>query len=388
MKLPRLLADTVRRLGETAPVRRLRAWRARLRAWRRIRFTLAGGVFTLGAFAVGFAAINTGNNLLYLLLGAMLGFVAVSGWLSEQTIRALDFDRHTPRGTPVGREVRIDYVVRNRKSRLPTMALELYEEGLRGGAFAGRIPAGGTVTCRSRNRFVRRGVYPLESLTLSTTFPFGLFRKEREVALPGEIVIWPRSDRPVRPPRPGGGRSHRLGPAAAAAAGHRGEYRSLREYRPGDDPSDIHWRRSAGRTMPVVREYETEGSDAFWLCLDTGGRPGPKAEGLVEVAASVAARAAAEGRSFGLVAGDRALEPGTGPGHLEAVLDLLARTDFSPGDPPPEPPVEPARCVLVSLTGRGRERFGDWYEAGEPASPPEAATTERETVTLRPRRAG
>ena len=47
--------------------------------------------------------MNTGNNLLYLLLGAMLGLIAVSSWLSEQAIRGLEIKRLTPRGVTVGR---------------------------------------------------------------------------------------------------------------------------------------------------------------------------------------------------------------------------------------------------------------------------------------------
>ena len=35
-------------------------------------------------FAVGIASINTGNNLLYLILALMLGLVLASGILSEQ----------------------------------------------------------------------------------------------------------------------------------------------------------------------------------------------------------------------------------------------------------------------------------------------------------------
>ena len=37
---------------------------------------------------IGYAAVNTGNNLLYLLLGAMLGFITLSGWLSERVLHA------------------------------------------------------------------------------------------------------------------------------------------------------------------------------------------------------------------------------------------------------------------------------------------------------------
>ncbi|MGB1780177.1 MAG: hypothetical protein ACPHQP_11530, partial [Longimicrobiales bacterium] len=82
------LLDVVRRSASA-----LRETWARIRAWRRIRFTSGGVVFTVGTTAVGFAAMNTGNNLLYLLLGAMLGFIAVSGWLSEQAIRGLRVER-------------------------------------------------------------------------------------------------------------------------------------------------------------------------------------------------------------------------------------------------------------------------------------------------------
>ena len=40
-------------------------------------------------FLVGFGAINTGNNLLYLLLGMMLGLIIVSGVMSEAMLRRL-----------------------------------------------------------------------------------------------------------------------------------------------------------------------------------------------------------------------------------------------------------------------------------------------------------
>ena len=42
---------------------------------------------------------------------------------------------------------------------------------------------------------------------------------EITVELPGEVVVWPRTDRPVRAPSPGGGRVPRLGNTARGAAG-------------------------------------------------------------------------------------------------------------------------------------------------------------------------
>ncbi len=324
------------------------AWR-RVRAWRRIRFTLGGLLFTLGTFAVGFAAMNTGNNLLYLLLGSMLGFIAVSGWLSEQVIGALRIQRQIPRAVTVGGDLKLTYEVRNRRSRLPSMAVEITEKGLPRAAFVGHVPPGGTALAHSHNDFVRRGIYRLGTITLSTSFPFGLFLKQRDLGIPGEVIVWPRTNRTVRQPAPASGRVPRLGLSARGAAGTRGEYRSLREYRSGDDPRDIHWRSSARLREPVIREYERDASETHWICLNTCSEPGDAAEVAVEIAAALAARAATDHRPFALVVGDRLVEPGEGPGHLELVLDALARVDFSPDSPSPAPPVDPMACILVSV---------------------------------------
>jgi uncharacterized protein (DUF58 family) len=339
-------------------LRRFRdAW-ARLRAWRRIRFTLGGLVFTAGAFAIGFAAMNTGNNLLFLLLGAMLGFIAVSGWLSEQAIRGLAVERHLPRAVTVGQEMRIGYTVTRREGRLPSLALEISEEGLPGTAFVAHVPPGESATARAINRFVRRGVYRLGTVTLSTAFPFGMFRKARDVQIPGEVIVWPRSDRPVRSPATGGGRKPKSGEHARGSVGHRGEYRSLRAYRAGDDPRDIHWRSSARLQAPVLREYDRDGAETRWICLDLRGpTDSEEGEAAVEVTASLAAGAMAENRPFAVVAGPVTVSPGHGAGQMERVLDALARADFFPDAPFPEPPVDPASCVLVTLAGASG--FGD-----------------------------
>jgi uncharacterized protein (DUF58 family) len=337
-------------------------------SWRRIRFTTAGVIFILGALAVGFAAVNTGNNLLYLLLGAMLGATGVSGWVSEQTIRGVEVERHIPRGVPVGQEVVIGYSVRNRKSRSTSLALELHERGLPGIAFVPRLRPDQSVTARSGNTFVRRGVYPLEAVTLSTTFPFGFFRKERDIRAPGEIVIWPRTDRPVGPSRPGPGRGTPGDAVGSRHAGPRGEFRGLRDYRWGDDARDIHWRSTARRAKPVVREYDRDVSDTLWYCLDLQAEPNERAESAVEIVASLCAQASAQGRRFGLAAGDSIVPPAVGVGHLERILDALARVDFSRDTPFTRPPVDPAECVLVS----GGTRPGTWAGVHRPDAPIEA----------------
>ena len=349
------------------------AWR-RLRGWRRIRFTTGGVLFSVGSLAIGGAAINTGNNLLYLLLGAMLGFIALSGWLSERVLRRLEIRRHNPRGVTVEKPIRITYYVSNRKRLFPTLTLYLFEKGLPEPAFVSRVGASESVTVVSENRFLQRGVYPLETLTLSTSFPFGWFTKERDVPLPGELVIWPRSDRPVRLPVPPGGRGRpQFSDSSGAAPGARGEYRGLREYRVGDDPRDIHWRTTAKIGRPVIREYDLDTTEIVRICLDTRGEPGAAAEVAIEIAAAVAAQAYRVGRRFGITTCTSDLAPGGGSGQFERVLDLLARVDFDPSAPHLAPPIDPMGCVLVSLSGARRGSYGAYIDpargsAGAPHS--------------------
>lgn len=376
-----------------------------LRPPRRLRFTRAGWLFTGGALAVGVAAIPTGNNLLFLLLGAMLGFIAVSGWLSEQTIRQLSVERRISHGFPAGRPARIPYHVSNHKRRVPSFAVEIVERGLEGvhsegerssgGAWIAGLPPGESVVVRAAPVVERRGVYPLRLLTIATSFPFGLFRKERDIELPGELLVWPRTERSVRPPRPGGGARPRPGSVPVGAAGARGEFRGLREYRPGDDPRDVHWRSSARMAEPVVREYERDEAETVWICLDlrradVEAQPVPRSgpagllsavglhaggaaedefeaatereEVAVEIAASLARTAVERGRPVALATPDVVVEPGAGPAQLERLLDQLARARFRPDARPPSPPIPAAATVLVTAAAAGpASGFGDVY---------------------------
>jgi len=318
-------------------------------------------LFTLGSFAVGFAAFNTGNNLLYLLFGAMLGLMLLSGWLSEQAIRRIAVSRRVPRGVTVGNPARIQYEIQNKKRWLPSLALEVGEPGLPGRGFVPVVPPRGNADAHSLNRFIRRGVFPLEAVRVSTGFPFGLFEKSRDIPLHAELVVWPRSNRKVRKPRSGGVGAPRTGAVALGSAGLRGEYRGLRSYRPGDDPRDIHWRTSARLGHPVVREYEQRSAESLWICLDIRGHPGESAEAAVEIAASLAAQAFQDGRRFGLTTPNQLVEPGLGPGQFENILGALARVDFRPDAPMPVPPVSSAQCVLVTLRQGGDPGFGDVF---------------------------
>ncbi|HEX2091737.1 MAG TPA: DUF58 domain-containing protein [Longimicrobiaceae bacterium] len=345
----------------------LPALRRRLRPPRRLRFTRSGWTVTLGSLVLGLAAVGTGNNLLFLLLGAVFGFITLSGWMSEQTLRGVEVRRRTFPGSSAGEPARIGYEVANRKRRLPSFAVEVGEAELPGRAWIPTLASGEARAARVEHVWERRGVYPLERVVLATSFPFGLFRKERDLELPGEVVVWPRTDLPVRDPRPAGRRTLLRDAARTGAPGGRGEFRALRPYRPGDDPRDVHWRTSVRTGEPTVREFERDRARALWLCLDLRAPEGEAAERAVATVAALAARAAGRGEAFGVATGEARVAPGAGAGQLARVLDALARARFRPDAPRVRPPALPAECVLITPGGAGGAEWGDVYPAMEGA---------------------
>jgi uncharacterized protein (DUF58 family) len=343
--------------------RKLKFW---FRPPRRLKFTRSGGLLTGAIVALGFATLNTGNNLLYLVLGGLLGLIMLSGWLSEQVLRRILIRRRLPRAGVAGQPVRVGYELTNLKRRFPSIAVEFIENGATAPAFLTMAAPGKTAAAWTDLLFPRRGVYRLDEITARTRFPFGLFVKERDLSAPVSLIVWPRADRTVRSARRGGERVRRIGTSLNAAPGAaRGEYRSLRQYRPGDDPRDVHWRSSARRNAPVVREYERDSADTLWLCLDLRSVPGDEAELACEITATLAARAARLGERFGLATNEIVIDAGTGAGQLEAVFDALARVAFRPSGPTFNPPTDPAHCVLITAGPGNAAAYADHFTAAD-----------------------
>src|SRR5258705_5478279 len=76
-----------------SPASRFRAW---FRPPRRLKFTREGKFFVGITLGVGIAAINTANNLLYLLLGLLLALMVVTGIMSQISLRDLTVVRRLP----------------------------------------------------------------------------------------------------------------------------------------------------------------------------------------------------------------------------------------------------------------------------------------------------
>src|ERR1041385_1864382 len=171
---------------------------SRLRPPRKLKFTREGKFFVGITLGVGFAAINTGNNLLYLLLGMLLGLIVVSGLMSVLSLRDLSVVRRLPRRAQVGRPHLVEIEVFNHKGRVPSYAIEV--EDLRAGqpadkrCFFLKISPKSAQVAAYRRTPGRRGRDRHTGFRIATRFPFGLFEKSREVEADGDLIIYPAVD--------------------------------------------------------------------------------------------------------------------------------------------------------------------------------------------------
>jgi uncharacterized protein (DUF58 family) len=230
----------------------------RWRPPRRLSFTREGRIIVVLAVGVGFAAINTGNNLLYLLLGWLLSFIIASGILSELTLKRLTVERRPPARVYAGEPFLMEVAIKNDKPTRASYSIEVEDlvgtTPLDKRCYFLKIPAGKSQRTSYRHTFVRRGHYTLTGYRVATKFPFALFRKSRDVDAPLDVLVYPARVS-VAVPAP---RTATRGDLVANRAGRRGEFFGLREHRAGDDRRDVHWRSSARTGRLLVREYEDE----------------------------------------------------------------------------------------------------------------------------------
>jgi len=317
---------------------------------------------------IGAGALNSQNNLLFLVFGLAVAVIIVSGVLSGAIMVGLRAERDLPSVAAAGEPVAVRYRVSNDSRRLPAFALTVDEAGakrtdraaprwqrLLGRPVACVLHVGPrqTVTATAVLTARARGEAVLEGVRVSSAFPFGLFRKSITCAHPQSILVHPR----VLPLRRDalrelmsgshiGWRSHnRKGPGE--------DFFGLRDYRPGDAVRSIAWKRTARTGEPVVRDHAAPHSGALVVVLNLNGADEEANESAISLAASIAAEALRAGMDVGLEVPSHGVrvEPESSARQRTVILSALARIDLSetPGRPAPAPSAEPGRLAYLAV---------------------------------------
>lgn len=292
-----------------------------------IRITRVGFWFVVFTLLVAIAATNTGNNALYLVLAAMLALLVVSGLVSRSNLRRLEVELDLPEELFAARPFHVQLAIENRARWFPRWLIVC---SLSHGNSRYFVPF---LAPRQHSRgavdllLQCRGRHLLRHAHLWSVFPLGFFRKGLRYRLDHELLVYPELFPEASAVRE---RVARPGQESADRKGWGHELHSLREFRPGDDPRSIHWKRSASSGQLVYTERQTEEGRRLAIVFDNGvGRlAGSHDEGRFERLVSEAATAAHQylgaGYEVELVTRGERLAFGTGPVHRRRILEHLA----------------------------------------------------------------
>lgn len=243
-------------------------WR-KLRPPRRLSATTLGRLVIVFTILIGVAAINTGNNLLYLILGNLFGLVAASGVLSERVLKKIHLRFHFPDVVFARHTVLIPIELESKKS-VSSFLIEVQlidvDKNIIGTTLVRELLPYEKRTINVAVTFETRGITTIYEVRLTTRFPFQMYEKSRVLDLPPtRIYIAPE-------PMPVGKLTaqHKFQGNLMPSTTKRGddEFYQLRQRDPSDPPSRIHWKRAAQTGEHFVKLFsdQQDFSFSFELC--------------------------------------------------------------------------------------------------------------------------
>jgi uncharacterized protein (DUF58 family) len=245
------------------------------------KVTREGLIYLAGIFVVALAALNTGNNLLFMVLACLLAGVLISGLLSRLVLSGIDVRLELPEHIFAGRPILAIAELHNTKQTMPSFSISLVGDDSQktnkpaaGKAVPGilarpvyfpHVPRRQTVRQSVELTFPRRGVYRQDSLGLRTKFPFGFLQKTRRLDSEIEALVYP-AIRPteefyeILPLVSGEIESYQRG------RGH--DLYAIRDYQSNDSARHVDWKASAKTGALQVREYAREDERRVMLVFD------------------------------------------------------------------------------------------------------------------------
>ncbi len=306
--------------------------------------TTSGWVLIALSMGIGMAAYNTSSNILFMTLAILLSSLILSGVLSILNFKGTRWRLHFPVHFRAGEPARLQVEVENEKKLLPTYGIwfNIQTDEMKK---ADRIYLENRLDPQKDTRLdwlytpPRRGVIRVEISGIESQYPFGFLRKTIGNETKREVRVWPeRIDYGWTPPS---GQETHLKGHYLRKLGTGADLISLRDYKPGDPPRQVHWKASARLGQLMVRENADEAHSGFVLFFETAAslwRNEEQFERLCRLAASIAEDLYRDGRLLGVAINDEPLMVIRRINDLHLFMDRLSEVEpedhYKPGPDP------------------------------------------------------
>jgi uncharacterized protein (DUF58 family) len=229
--------------------------------------TRAGLVYSATILVVALAAFVSANNLLFLILAAMLSVLLISGFVSKLGLAGLEIDLTLPEHISARRKLRAAVRLNNLKWT-PSFSIHVAgtpESGFDASIYFPVIPGRTMLEEPIDLFFPRRGLWRERSFQFTTRFPFGFAERREFVTTRHEIVVYPCLDAP-----PGFETllASVSGDLEARQRGRSHDFYRIRPYEALESARHVDWRATAHTGSLQVREFVSEEDHHVVLYLD------------------------------------------------------------------------------------------------------------------------
>jgi uncharacterized protein (DUF58 family) len=239
------------------------------------KITRAGWIYIAGTLLVALAALNTGNNLLFLILACLISIILMSGLLSSICLSGVELHLEMPEHIFAGQPERAIAELRNEKLTMPSFSLmveavppknaDAATAMLQTKVYFPYLPRQGSLRQGVPVTFPRRGVYRQDTFRIVTRFPFGFLQKARRLEMKKEVLVYPSVETVADFQEIFAGIE---GALESMAKGRGQDLYALRDYVPNDSVRHVHWKASARLGSLMVREFTLEEDYRVLLVLD------------------------------------------------------------------------------------------------------------------------
>lgn len=369
-------------------------WFQAIRHWKsgvRHQVTWSGLAFTAIILMVGLGAFASANNLLFLLLAALLSTMLISGFVSRLSLAGLEVKLLLPEHVFARRKMPARIELTNTKGYMPSFSIHLAssdeeESPLR--LYFPIIPGGATLDAHTTVYFPRRGMHGDSQYQFTTRFPFGFTERRLQVRLHREVLVYPCID-----PQPG---FEDLlfsleGDIDAHYRGRGSDFYRIRPYEHGESARHVDWKATAHTGELQVREFAREQDHLVEVFLDRMIPPNEVAwlERAIDCCAFLCWRLSATGARLRLVSQNADIRLPE-QGSIYTILKFLAETEPARSQVPVYPHEANSYQIVLSLSEQGAREAG-WPRArvidlhaqpagGGPDARPQTAARSRENV--------
>ncbi len=219
-----------------------------------IRITKAGWLYIAVTLFLGFSAVNTGNNLVYLIVAAFLSFMGISGFFGKRNLAKIEIDVELPEEIFARTSFPLKITLVNNRRFLPAFLIKVRLHDLE--ILFPFVDAKGRDSRYVSFALDERGISNIGDLRLCSVFPFHFFVRCRRIERLFETVVFPQmkkcglTDVVVSEKRS-------KGEQTADRTGYDAEIMSTRDYIKGDPLKYIHWKASARTGQLKTKELSS-----------------------------------------------------------------------------------------------------------------------------------